>query len=74
MAIVSFMMFVSDETFVPPPLIVDKTFKMLVGEPNNARGKQSCLAIVKQPGPFKFDDIDCYDIHAEQFICEHVSK
>ncbi|CAO1340874.1 unnamed protein product [Diamesa tonsa] len=43
---------------------------MIPGEPNNARGQQTCLALEKQNGPFLFNDIDAFGFHEEKFVCE----
>ena len=43
-------------------------------QPDNARGLQNCLALQKQNGPFKFDDIDGFGLHEEKFVCESKPK
>ena len=44
------------------------------GQPNNYGGQQSCLALNKENGPFKFDDIEGFGTHEEKFVCESNPK
>lgn len=44
--------------------------RMLPGEPNNAGGRQNCLAVQKYPGSFVFNDIEGYGVYQEKFVCQ----
>ena len=45
-----------------------------IGEPNNKQGKENCLALETQNGPFKFNDIHAYGEHPNTFVCESIPK
>ena len=44
------------------------------GEPSNYGGRQKCLAVQKQNGPFKFDDIEGFGTLEEKFVCESIPQ
>lgn len=48
--------------------------KFAPGEPNNSGGREYYLAISKQLGSFKFNDVPGYGAREEKFVCEHISK
>ena len=41
-----------------------------IGEPNNYGGKQKCLALYEQNGPFQFSDIQAYGLNPNKCVCE----
>ena len=53
---------------------VNYNLNWAIGEPNNYGGKQKCLAVYEQNGPFKFSYIQAYRLNPNKFVCESKPK